>query len=63
MENRKLDKIMLRMGVILTVIALVCILIVPKPSAEFVISLISCGIALTVSIIAGIRVAGKKDKK
>ncbi len=63
MENRKLDKIMLRIGLVLTVIAVICVIIVPKSSAEFIISLISLGITLTVSIIAGIRVKSDKDKK
>lgn len=62
MENRKLDKIMLRIGLVLTVIAVICVIIVPKSSAEFIISLISLGITLTVSIIAGIRVKSDKDK-
>lgn len=63
MENRKLDKIMLRIGLVLTVIAVICVIIVPKSSAEFIISLISLGITLTMSIIAGIRVKSDKDKK
>ncbi len=62
MGNKKLDKIMLRIGVMLTVIAIICIIIVPKPSAEFTISIVTCIITLTVSIVAAIRIRMNHDK-
>lgn len=62
MGNKKLDKIMLRIGVMLTVIAIICIIIVPKPSAEFTISIVTYIITLTVSIVAAIRIRMNHDK-
>lgn len=53
---------MLRIGVMFTVIAIICIIIVPKPSAEFTISIVTCIITLTVSIVAAIRIRMNHDK-
>lgn len=62
MGHRKLDKIMFRMGIVFTVIAVICLIIVPKPSAEFTISIFSFLIAAAVTAVAAVRIRTDRDK-
>lgn len=62
MDNRKLDKIALRMGLIFAAISVFCIVITSKPSAEFTISIVSLVASVAVVIAAAIRINKDKDE-
>lgn len=62
MEHKRLDKIVFRIAVVLLVIAVFCLIVVPKPSAEFYISLVSGVIAFLVAVISAIRIMTDKNK-
>lgn len=53
---------MFRMGMVFTVIAVICLIIVPKPSAEFTISIFSFLIAAAVTAVAAVRIRTDRDK-
>lgn len=62
MDSRKFDKIALRLGLVFTVMSLLCLIIVPKPGAEFTISIISLCISAAVTVAAAIRIRNDKDE-
>lgn len=55
MDNRKFDKVILRMGLIFSIMALLCVIITDKPSAEFTISIVSLVCSVVVTIVVAIK--------
>lgn len=62
MDNRKFDKIVLRLGLIFSILALFCVIITDKPSAEFAISIISLVCSVVITVVIAIKMNIKKDK-
>lgn len=62
MDNRKFDKIILRLGLVFSILALLCVIITDKPSAEFTISIISLVCSLVITIVVAIKMNINKDK-
>ncbi len=62
MENRQFDKIGLRLGLVFSVLAVLCVIITEKPSAEFTISIVSLCCSLIVTVAAAVRMRMNNNK-